>query len=94
MQTRWDTVRRLVLERDQSGWTTFSVMERSCESTTATSLAGESTTATISKMLLSSAHVCPSLLPLPPLFYSGTSDKGPSEIGTTSLQRTLVAAPC
>ena len=25
---------------------------------------------------------------------SGTSDKGPSEIGTTSLQRTLVAAPC
>ena len=24
----------------------------------------------------------------------GTSDKGPSEIGTTSLQRTLVAAPC
>ena len=34
------------------------------------------------------------------LFYkerfdvSGTSDKGPSEIGMTSLQRTLVAAPC
>ena len=27
-------------------------------------------------------------------FYSGTSDKGPSEIGTASLQRTLVAAPC
>ena len=27
-------------------------------------------------------------------YYSGTSDKGPSEIGTTSLQRTLVAAPC
>ena len=26
--------------------------------------------------------------------YSGTSNKGPSEIGTTSLQRTLVAAPC
>ena len=26
--------------------------------------------------------------------YSGSSDKGPSEIGTTSLQRTLVAAPC
>ena len=26
--------------------------------------------------------------------YSGTSDKGPSEIGTTSLQRTLVATPC
>ena len=27
--------------------------------------------------------------------YSGASDKGPSEIGTTSLQRTLVAAaPC
>ena len=26
--------------------------------------------------------------------YSGTSDKGPSEIGTTSLQRTLVGAPC
>ena len=26
--------------------------------------------------------------------YSGTSDKGLSEIGTTSLQRTLVAAPC
>ena len=26
--------------------------------------------------------------------YSGTSDKGPSEIGTTSLQGTLVAAPC
>ena len=26
--------------------------------------------------------------------YSGTSDTGPSEIGTTSLQRTLVAAPC
>ena len=26
--------------------------------------------------------------------YSGTSDKGPSEIGTTSLQRTLVAVPC
>ena len=25
--------------------------------------------------------------------YSGTSDKGPSEIGTTSLQRTLVATP-
>ena len=25
---------------------------------------------------------------------SGTSDKGPSEIGTTSLQRTLVVAPC
>ena len=25
--------------------------------------------------------------------YSGTSDKGPSEIGTTSIQRTLVAAP-
>ena len=25
---------------------------------------------------------------------SGTSDKGPSEIGTTSLQRTLVGAPC
>ena len=25
---------------------------------------------------------------------SGTSDKGQSEIGTTSLQRTLVAAPC
>ena len=28
------------------------------------------------------------------VLYSGTSDKGPSEIGTTSLQRTLVAAPC
>ena len=28
------------------------------------------------------------------IVYSGTSDKGPSEIGTTSLQRTLVAAPC
>ena len=28
------------------------------------------------------------------LAYSGTSDKGPSEIGTTSLQGTLVAAPC
>ena len=26
--------------------------------------------------------------------YSGSSDKGPSEIETTSLQRTLVAAPC
>ena len=26
--------------------------------------------------------------------YSGTSDKGPSEIGKTSLQRTLVAAQC
>ena len=26
--------------------------------------------------------------------FSGTSDKGPSEIRTTSLQRTLVAAPC
>ena len=26
--------------------------------------------------------------------YSGTSDKGPSEIGTASLQGTLVAAPC
>ena len=26
--------------------------------------------------------------------YSGTSDEGPSEIGTTSLQRTLVVAPC
>ena len=25
---------------------------------------------------------------------SGTPDKGPSEIGMTSLQRTLVAAPC
>ena len=24
----------------------------------------------------------------------GTSDKGPSEIGATSLQKTLVAAPC
>ena len=28
------------------------------------------------------------------IIYSGTSDKGPSEIGTTSLQRTLVATPC
>ena len=28
------------------------------------------------------------------MVYSGTSDKGPSEMGTTSLQRTLVAAPC
>ena len=28
------------------------------------------------------------------LNYSGTSDKGPSEIGMTSLQRTLVGAPC
>ena len=26
--------------------------------------------------------------------YSGTSDKGPSEIRTTSLQRTLVVVPC
>ena len=26
--------------------------------------------------------------------YSGTSDKGPSNIGTTSLQRTLVSTPC
>ena len=26
--------------------------------------------------------------------YSGTSHKGPSEIGATSLQRTLVAAQC
>ena len=26
--------------------------------------------------------------------YSGTSDKGPSEIGTTSLQKTLVSTPC
>ena len=26
--------------------------------------------------------------------YSGTSDKGPSEIGTTSLQRTLVFSLC
>ena len=25
--------------------------------------------------------------------YSGTSDKGPSEIGTTSLQRTLASTP-
>ena len=29
-----------------------------------------------------------------PLQYSRTSDKGPSEIGTTSLQGTLVSAPC
>ena len=28
------------------------------------------------------------------VYYSGTSDKGPSEIGTTSLQRTLVSTPC
>ena len=28
------------------------------------------------------------------VIYSGTSDKGPSEIGTTSLQRTLVSTPC
>ena len=28
------------------------------------------------------------------LDYSGTSDKGHSEIGTTSLQRTLVSTPC
>ena len=27
------------------------------------------------------------------LSYSGTSDKGPSEIGTASLQRTLVCTP-
>ena len=27
------------------------------------------------------------------LVYSGTSDKGPSEIGTTSLQRTKLLAP-
>ena len=26
--------------------------------------------------------------------HSGTSDKGPSEIGTTTLQRRLVVAPC
>ena len=26
--------------------------------------------------------------------YSGTADKGPSEIGMTSLQRTLVSTPC
>ena len=26
--------------------------------------------------------------------YSGTYDKGPTEIGTTSLQRTLVSTPC
>ena len=26
--------------------------------------------------------------------YSGISDKGPSEIGTTSLQRTFVSTPC
>ena len=26
--------------------------------------------------------------------YSGTSDKGPSEIGTKSLQGTLVSTPC
>ena len=26
--------------------------------------------------------------------YSGTSDKGPSEIGTASLQRTLVSTTC
>ena len=26
--------------------------------------------------------------------YRGTSDKGPSEIGATSPQRTLVVAPC
>ena len=26
--------------------------------------------------------------------YSGTSDKGPSEIGKTSLQGTLVSTPC
>ena len=30
----------------------------------------------------------------PAKYYSGTSDKGPSEIGTTALQMTLVAAPC
>ena len=28
------------------------------------------------------------------VIHNGTSDKGPSEIGTTSLQRTLAAAPC
>ena len=28
------------------------------------------------------------------VYTVGTSDKGPSEIGMTSLQRTLVAAPC
>ena len=27
-------------------------------------------------------------------YYSGTSDKGPFEIVTTSLQRTLVSTPC
>jgi hypothetical protein len=35
----------------------------------------------------------PSSLP-PGLLYSGTSNKGPSEIGTTSLQRTLVSTSC
>ena len=29
-----------------------------------------------------------------PTYYSGTSDKGPCDVGTISLQRTLVAAPC
>ena len=28
------------------------------------------------------------------LEYGGTSDKGPSEMGTTSLQRTFVLTPC
>ena len=28
------------------------------------------------------------------ILSGGASDKGPSEIGTTSLRRTLVAAPC
>ena len=37
---------------------------------------------------------CQTMEEVGPLFYSGTSDKGPSKIGTTSLRRTLVLTPC
>ena len=44
---------------------------------------------------LSSCHTYGLVFILHPFWmYSGTSDKGPSEIGTTSLQKTLVSTPC
>ena len=45
-------------------------------------------------LLFIELHVCKSNYLSLHTVYSGTSDKGPSEIGTATLQRTLVAAPC
>ena len=80
----------LISELDNSGRETLVKIEQSTDTAPSTAQASCSAAEPFTKSSRGSQKKQGMLV----IKYNGTSDKGSSEIGTTSLRRTLVAAPC